>query len=136
MDRGFINLPANQGVLHYPTRVYQYEEGWWSFPMLEDSASYGLTAEQEAALSDESDDECDHPIRAAIKNGGTIESVVTGNEWDDDHCTCMNAVITVDGKRYGVSFWWLARSGVKLLHHAEGGNVEALANLKTWILAG
>jgi hypothetical protein len=139
MTRKYIEVPASEGTIDFPKCVFDYE-GYWSYPMLEDSDLFG--ADAELANADERPacafvgDDVAHPIIAAIVEGGTIEAVETGDEWNDDRCTCMNVVITVDGKRYGVGFWWLSRDGVKTLHKAESLNTKAITDLKEWIRLG
>lgn len=35
-----------------------------------------------------------------------IESVEFENEWSDDHVPCVGALITIDGVKYRIGFWW------------------------------
>lgn len=73
-----------------------------------------------------------HPIVEAIK-AGEIEAVELGDDWTDDHEICCDVTVTVSGKKYGFSAWWISREGYKMLIKAEAGVASAVEELKEYI---
>lgn len=47
-----------------------------------------------------------HPVRNVLADGGVIESLRVHDEcWTEDGQVCINATMTVSGRKYGISFW-------------------------------
>lgn len=121
----------------YPLNKLDYD-GYTSFPMLQDSAMYGIQADAANAVDTEASDYQDevlHPVVTAIRNGGKIESLNMINEWDDDHCPCVDCEIVVNGKKYGFSAWWLSREGYKMFIKAETLKGKAFKEFVEFVLS-
>ena len=112
----------NYEQLEYPKKRLSEREGVeFSLPTLNDY--------------DEDDNEVIHPIIGLLKSGKKIEAVETHESWCDDHCECMNVIVTVEGKQYGFSAWWLSSEGVKMMIRAESGSAKSLATIKEYIIS-
>lgn len=94
-----------------------------TFPQMEDYAE------------DENGNEVEvkHPIRAALKEVGKISKVEVTDKWEDDHCDCLNLIVTVGDKRYGVSFWWMTEEFYDVCQDASKGRKKALKELQEYI---
>ncbi len=107
-----------------------------TFPTSIEVESDDVTNFEFPMLTDYDEDETvPHPVVTALQSGAAIEKVETGDEWSDDHCPCLNVVITINGLKYGYSDWWLSREGIKMYHQADGGKPKALKDLAEHILS-
>lgn len=84
------------------------------------------------AYDESTDADIIHPVVEAIKTG-EIEAVEVGDDWKDDHEICCDVTVTVDGKKYGFSVWWISLEGYKMLVKAEAGVKSAIDELKQYI---
>jgi hypothetical protein len=75
-----------------------------------------------------------NPIYQLIKDGKDIEAASVEENWSDDRCDCFNVIVTIEGKKYGFSAWWLSLEGTRMLFQAECLKKEALDGLKEYIL--
>lgn len=112
----------------FPKTVRQYsDDGLKWFPHLQD------TYEGYEGLNPNEDYK--HPIIKALRDGGKIEAVKMGDDWTDDHEICFNIDITVDGKKYGMSFWWITREFYRTCIRAEFLHEESLERVRGHIMS-
>lgn len=77
--------------------------------------------------------DADHPLISELE-AHPITSVKVGVDWTDDHCFCCNLIIEVNGTKYGVSTWWLSRTGERMVYCAEAGEPNQLKKLRKHLL--
>lgn len=121
--------PINFSELEFPKSFFHVglgksnDNACDAFPMLADI--------------DDNGDEVANPLIKLMQEGKSIEAVqpLYDDDWTDDHELCMNVIVTVDGKKYGFSAWWLSEEGVTMMENAERMKRKALKDLKEYILS-
>lgn len=79
---------------------------------------------------DEDGNEVLHPIVQSIKDGNKIASVAIDSFFEDDHCPCVDATITmVNGEEYQVGLWWLYTEALRPIFGASYGSPQAIDDL-------
>lgn len=109
----------------------KYDLSTFEFPKTEKEMDQFGCFPMSTTYLEDGETEVPHPLITLLKTNANanVESVEVTNDWTDDHEICIDVVVVVDGKKYGISLWWLTREGYKTAIRAETGAANHIKKL-------